>query len=291
MKTSFPILHRSENIDGLEIFYREAGPTDAPTIVLLHGFPSSSHMFRDLIAALKSEFHLIAPDYPGFGLSASPDADSFAYTFDSIAAIVSKLLEKKGLNRYFLYMQDYGGPVGLRIAVGHPDRVAGIIAQNANAYAEGVSELLAGAAMPFWKERTAATEAPLRGLLTLEGVKMQYLTGVIQPEKVSPAAWVHDLASLSRPGNDQVQLALLADYQNNLPLFERWQTYFRSQQPPTLIAWGRNDPFFTEAGALAYQRDLPKAEVHLLETGHFALEDHASEIAELTANFVRRHTP
>jgi pimeloyl-ACP methyl ester carboxylesterase len=285
MKTAY---HKIK-IDGLDIFYREAGPKDAPTIVLLHGFPSSSHMFRDLIAKLQNDFHLIAPDYPGFGYSDSPSVGAFDYTFDNIADIVAKLLAAKNCERYWLFMQDYGGPVGLRLAAAHPERVAGLLVQNANAYMDGVSEMLAAAAMPFWQNRTAATEAPLRGLVTLDGVKMQYLTGVKDAARISPDAWTHDLVSLGRTGNVEAQLALLYNYQSNVPKFAEWQAYFRQHQPPTLITWGKNDPFFTEAGARAYLKDLPKAELHLLDTGHFALEDHTDEIARHMQNFIHKN--
>ena len=281
--------HDKINIDGLDIFYREAGPKDAPTIVLLHGFPSSSHMFRDLIAELQNDFHLIAPDYPGFGYSDSPDAGKFDYTFDNLADIVAKLLAAKSCDRYWLFLQDYGGPVGFRLAAAHPERVAGLLVQNANAYMDGVSEMLASAAMPFWQNRSAATEAPLRGLVTPAGVKMQYLTGVKDPAVVNPDAWTHDLVSLSRPGNVEAQLTLLFNYQSNVPKFAEWQAYFRAHQPPTLITWGKNDPFFTEAGARAYLKDLPKAELHLLDTGHFALEDHSGEIAQHIHNFIHKN--
>ena len=281
--------HDKINIDGLDIFYREAGPKDAPTIVLLHGFPSSSHMFRDLIAELQNDFHLIAPDYPGFGYSDSPDAGKFDYTFDNLADIVAKLLAAKSCDRYWLFLQDYGGPVGFRLAAAHPERVAGLLVQNANAYMDGVSEMLASAAMPFWQNRSAATEAPLRGLVTPDGVKMQYLAGVKDPAVVNPDAWTHDLVSLSRPGNVEAQLTLLFNYQSNVPKFAEWQAYFRAHQPPTLITWGKNDPFFTEAGARAYLKDLPKAELHLLDTGHFALEDHSGEIAQHIHNFIHKN--
>lgn len=283
------VQHQTINIDGLDIFYREAGPKHAPTIVLLHGFPSSSHMFRDLIAELQNDFHLIAPDYPGFGYSDSPGVEAFDYTFDNLADIVGKFLAAKNVNRYWLYLQDYGGPVGLRLAAAHPERVAGLLVQNANAYMEGVSEMLASAAMPFWQNRGVATEAPLRGLVTPDGVKMQYLTGVKDPARVSPDAWTHDLVSLGRPGNTEAQLNLLFNYQGNVPKFPEWQAYFRAHQPPTLITWGKGDPFFTEAGARAYLKDLPKAELHLLDTGHFALEDHSNEIAQHIQDFLKRN--
>jgi len=238
---------------------------------------------------LQNDFHLIAPDYPGFGYSDSPGVGAFDYTFDNLADIVGKFLAAKNINRYWLFMQDYGGPVGFRLAAAHPERVAGLLVQNANAYLDGVSEMLASAAMPFWQSRNAGTEAPLRGLVALDGVKMQYLTGVKDPARVSPDAWTHDLISLGRPGNVEVQLALLFNYQNNVPKFAEWQAYFRQHQPPTLITWGKGDPFFTEAGARAYLKDLPKAELHLLDTGHFALEDHSGEIAQHIQNFIHRN--
>jgi pimeloyl-ACP methyl ester carboxylesterase len=281
--------YRTVTVDGLNIFYREAGSPDKQTIVLLHGFPTSSHMFRELIPALAADYHVIAPDYPGFGYSDSPTVDAFDYTFDNLAHIVGKLLEAKRRTRYWLYMQDYGGPVGLRLATAHPDRVAGLFVQNANAYMEGVSEMLASAAMPFWQGRNAATEAPLRGLVTLDGVKMQYITGVKDPSRISPDAWTHDLVSLGRPGNAEAQLALLFNYQSNVPRFAEWQAYFREHQPPTLITWGKGDPFFTEAGAWAYLKDLPKAELHLLDTGHFALEEDGDVIADFILNFLGRN--
>ena len=285
MKTAY---HKI-NIDGLDIFYREAGPKNAPTIVLLHGFPSSSHMFRDLISELRNDFHLIAPDYPGFGYSDSPSVSAFDYTFNNLADIVGKFLAAKNVNHYWLYLQDYGGPVGLRLAAAHPERVAGLLVQNANAYLDGVSEMLASAAMPFWQKRSAATEAPLRGLVTPDGVKMQYLTGVKDVARISPDAWTHDLVSLGRPDNTEAQLNLLFNYQTNVPKFAEWQAYLRVHQPPTLITWGKNDPFFTEAGARAYMKDLPKAELHLLDTGHFALEDHANEIARHIKTFIHNN--
>jgi pimeloyl-ACP methyl ester carboxylesterase len=281
--------HHKINLDGLDLFYREAGPKDAPTIVLLHGFPSSSHMFRDLIAELQNDFHLIAPDYPGFGYSDSPAVNAFDYTFDNLAYLVAQLLAAKNCDRYWLFMQDYGGPVGLRLAAANPARVAGLLVQNANSYMDGVSEMLASAAMPFWQNRSPATEAPLRGLVTPDGVKMQYLTGVTDPARISPDAWTHDLVSLGRPGNTEAQLALLFNYQSNVPKFPEWQAYFRAHQPPTLITWGKGDPFFTEAGARAYLKDLPKAELHLLDTGHFALEDHSDEIAQHIRNFIHKN--
>ena len=288
MKTKHFVKYQSANVGGINVFYREAGDPANPAIVLLHGFPSSSHMFRGLIEELKDEFYLIAPDYPGFGFSDAPNIGQFEYTFDNLSKVVTELLEAKGILHYWLYLQDYGGPIGFRIAAQNPERVAGLLIQNANAYMEGVSELLAGAAMPFWQNRNHDTEQPLRGLVALEGVKMQYLTGVKDTSRVSPDAWTHDLVALGRPGNHDVQLELLFNYQSNVPKFPQWQEYFRANQPKTLITWGKNDPFFTEAGARAYLQDIPKAELHLLDTGHFALEDQGGEIARLVQEFINR---
>jgi pimeloyl-ACP methyl ester carboxylesterase len=288
MKTKHSVKHQSANVGGINVFYREAGDPANPAIVLLHGFPSSSHMFQGLIEELKDEFYLIAPDYPGFGFSDAPNIAQFEYTFDNLSKVVTELLETKGVLHYWLYLQDYGGPIGFRIAAQNPERVAGLLIQNANAYMEGVSELLAGAAMPFWKNRNHDTEQPLRGLVTVEGVKMQYLTGVSDSSRVSPDTWTHDLVALGRPGNLDVQLELLFNYQSNVPKFPQWQEYFRANQPKTLITWGKNDPFFTEAGARAYLQDIPEAELHLLDTGHFALEDQGSEIARLVQEFINR---
>ena len=290
MKSSLSIQYNTTVIDGLNVFYREAGPKDAPTIVLLHGFPSSSHMYRDLIASLQNDFHLIAPDYPGFGYSDSPAVDKFDYTFDKLAEVMTRFLEAKGCKRYWLFMQDYGGPIGYRIASAHPGRVAGLLIQNANAYMDGVSEMFADTAKPFWQNRTPASEAPLRGMSTPEGVRWQYVTGVRDTSRLSPDAWAHDLISLSRPGNAEVQMALLHNYQSNVARYLEWQGYFRTHRPPTLITWGSGDPFFTVDGARAYLRDLPEAELHLLDTGHFALEDHTDEIAAHVRAFIRQHS-
>lgn len=267
-------------IKGQRLFYREAGPNTAPTLALLHGFPSSSHMFRDLIPRLADKFHVIAPDYPGFGYSDAPAADRFAYTFDNLAAFTEELLlGALGLQRFSIYVQDYGAPVGYRIANRHPEAIEGIVVQNGNAYAEGI-----GAAFepmkPFWKHRSAETEKPVRALLTRETTFFQYTHGVRDPARINPDAYTVDQLFLDRPGNDAIQLDLLHNYQSNLAHYEGWHAYFREHQPRMLIVWGKNDPFFTEDGARAYQRDLPKAELHFIDTGHFALEDSADFIAE-----------
>ena len=275
--------YQHATVRGLKMFYREAGSKSAPTIVLLHGFPSSSHMFRDLIPKLQDKFHLIAPDYIGFGYSDAPGVNEFEYTFDNLAAYVEELLfGVLGLKKFSIYVQDYGAPVGYRIAYKHQDAIEGIIVQNGNAYAEGIG---AGfdAMKPFWANRTAETEKPVRALLTKETTLFQYTHGVKDVNRISPDSYTVDQHFLDRPGNDAIQLNLLHNYQSNLPHYAEWQQFFRSKQPKTLIVWGKNDPFFTVEGAKAYLRDIPKAELHLLDTGHFALEDSSDLIAPLIA--------
>lgn len=267
-------------VKGQTIFYREAGKTSLPTIVLLHGFPSSSHMFRDLIPRLADRFHVVAPDYVGFGHSSAPSAESFAYTFDNLADHVQGLLDQLGVRDAIFYMQDYGGPVGLRLATAHPERVKGLIIQNANAYMEGVGKPVADVFLPLWQERNASTEAAARGFLKAETTRFQYTAGAREAEKLNPDAWVFDQTLLDRPGNDAIQLSLFVDYRHNVPLFESWQSYFRRQQPKTLIVWGEGDPLFVAAGAQAYKKDLPKAKLVWLKGGHFALEEHADVVAK-----------
>jgi pimeloyl-ACP methyl ester carboxylesterase len=268
------------NVQGLKLFYREAGSKASPTIVLLHGFPSSSHMFRDLIRQLADKFHVIAPDYVGFGYSDAPDAGTFNYTFDNLSAYVEELLfGVLGLKKFSIYVQDYGAPVGYRIASRHQDAIEGIVVQNGNAYAEGIG---AGfdSMKPFWANRNAETEKPVRELLKKETTIFQYTHGVKDVLRISPDSYTMDQLFLDRPGNDAIQLSLLHNYQSNLTLYEGWHEFFRSKQPKTLIVWGKNDPFFTVEGAQAYLRDIPKAELHLLDTGHFALEDSCEFIAQ-----------
>lgn len=281
--------YRTASVHGLDIYYREAGLPDRPTVLLLHGFPTSSHMFRELIPALAEDFHVIAPDYPGFGQSSAPDADKFAYTFDHLAEVMMAFLEKIGCTRFALFMQDYGAPVGFRIATRYPDWITALLVQNANAYIEGINMEAFAPVQPFWKNRTAETEAPVRGFLTAQTTKFQYTHGVRDVAAISPDTWLHDQALLDRPGNDRIQLALLHDYRNNPSRYAEWQDYLRKHQPPTLIAWGRNDPFFSEAGARAYLKDVPDAELHLLDTGHFALEEDGPLIAELIRDFLHNH--
>jgi pimeloyl-ACP methyl ester carboxylesterase len=282
------IAYRTRNVDGLSIFYREAGPTDAPAIVLLHGFPSSSHMFRDLIPALAGTFHLVAPDYPGFGYSASPSADEFSYRFDHLAEIVEHFLQALGLQRFSLYMQDYGAPIGFRIATRHPEWIQALIVQNGNAYEEGISAAFEPL-KPFWAGRNAMTEMAARTLLQSQTTIFQYTHGVRHLEMISPDAWTVDQVFLDRPGNDLIQLDLLHDYSSNLQRYPEWHAYFRQFQPPTLVVWGKNDPFFTVEGASAYQRDLKTLELHLLDTGHFALEEDSAVIAEHIRRFLTTH--
>jgi pimeloyl-ACP methyl ester carboxylesterase len=277
--------YKTATVRGLKHFYREAGPTGAPTIVLLHGFPSSSHMFRDLIPMLSDKFHIIAPDYVGFGYSDMPTVDKFEYTFDNLAAHVEELLlSKLGLKKFSIYMQDYGAPVGFRIASKNPGFIDGIIAQNGNAYLEGIGPGF-DAIKPLWKNRNAETEAAAKALLKLETTKFQYVNGVADESKISPDAYYFDQMFLDRPGNDAIQVNLLHNYQTNLPLYDGWHAYFKKYQPRMLITWGTNDVFFPVPGAKAYLRDLPKAELHLIETGHFALEDNCAFIAERIRKF------
>jgi pimeloyl-ACP methyl ester carboxylesterase len=273
-------------VDGLKLFYREAGSKDSPTIVLLHGFPSSSHMFRDLIPQLAEKFHVIAPDYVGFGYSDAPDTTKFNYTFDNLASHIEKFLfGALGLKNFSIYVQDYGAPVGYRIASRHPNAVEAIVVQNGNAYVEGI-----GAAFdpmkPFWANRNEVTEKPVRGLLTKETTIFQYTHGVKDVSLISPDSYTVDQLFLDRPGNDAIQLDLLHNYQSNLTLYDGWHEYFRSKQPKMLIVWGKNDPFFTVEGAQAYLRDIPKAELHFLDTGHFALEDSCDFIAQRITQFL-----
>jgi pimeloyl-ACP methyl ester carboxylesterase len=279
-------LYKTLEVEGLEIFYREAGSKDAPTILLLHGFPTSSHMFRNLIPALADRFHVVAPDYPGFGNSAMPTVDEFDYTFDHIAEILDGFIEQLGLKKYSLYLFDYGAPVGYRIATKHPDRVEALIVQNGNAYDEGLREFW-DPIKAYWKEKTQENADVLRNnLLALEATKWQYTNGVLHPEAIAPDNWFHDQFLMDRPGNKEIQLQLFYDYGSNPPLYPKWQAYFREYQPPTLIAWGKNDYIFPAEGAYPYQRDLKHIEFHLLDTGHFALEEDGDLIAGLIRDFL-----
>ncbi len=281
------VYYRSTTIDDLEVFYREAGSRENPTILLLHGFPTCSHMFRDLMPALADAYHLVAPDYPGFGYSSMPALDEFDYTFDRLAEIVEALTEKLNLNSYSIYLMDYGAPVGYRLAVKHPERVQALIVQNGNAYDEGLREFW-DPIKKYWADKTAENADALRGLFTLDATKWQYLTGVRDSATISPDTWAHVQPLLDRPGNSEIQLALFYDYGSNPPLYPAWQEYFRTHQPPTLIVWGENDPIFPGEGAHPYKRDLENLEFHLLNTGHFALEEDGQVMAELMRSFLDR---
>ena len=280
--------YRTVNIQGVDLFYREAGPEGAPVVLLLHGFPTSSQMFRELIPRLSDRYRVIAPDYPGYGFSASPPREQFAYTFDRYAELVDQLLERLGAGRYALYVMDYGAPVGFRIAAAHPDRVTALIIQNGNAYEEGLGAFW-DPIRAYWKTGAGPEREGIRWLTTIKATKWQYTNGVRDTSLVSPDAWTLDQALLDRPGNAEIQLDLFYDYRNNLPHYPEWQAYFRKARPPTLIVWGKNDEIFPAAGATPYQRDLPRAEIHLLDTGHFALETHGAEMARLIRDFLGRN--
>jgi pimeloyl-ACP methyl ester carboxylesterase len=283
---SAQVFHRTVKIDGLDIFYREAGPKHASTVLLLHGFPTSSHMFRNLIPALADKYHVVAPDYPGYGNSSMPTVDEFEYTFDNLASIVEKFTQKVGLKTYSIYLMDYGAPVGFRLAAKHPERVETLIIQNGNAYDEGIDNEFWKPIKSYWKNRTTTQGDTLRSLLTLEATKWQYTHGVRNVDTISPDTWGHVQPLLDRPGNQEVQLALFHSYGSNPPLYPKWQAYLRKHQPPTLIVWGKNDAIFPAAGAFPYKRDLNNLEFHLLDTGHFALEEDGATIARLIRNFL-----
>jgi pimeloyl-ACP methyl ester carboxylesterase len=272
-------------VDGLNIAYREAGDPKNPKLVLLHGFPSSSHQYRDLIRELADTFHVIAPDYPGFGLSDTPDPATFPYTFDRLADVVERFLVLKGFERYGLYVQDYGGPVGFRLVGRKPEALAWLIVQNSNAYEVGFTAAWDGLRNALWKNRSPETEAPLVGFLARDTVKTIYLHGAQQPELVSPDAWESDIAFLGRPNATRLHLDLFYDYRTNVPLYPAWQRFMRERQPETIIFWGQDDLFFTREGGDAYLSDLPSAEMHRLEAGHFATEDHLEYIARHIKRF------
>ncbi|MFJ8009070.1 alpha/beta fold hydrolase [Streptomyces fagopyri] len=280
--------HRTATVSGLEVFYREAGDPQAPTLVLLHGFPTSSHMFRRLIPALADRYHVVAPDHIGFGQSAMPSPQDFPYTFEALTQVTSDLLDQLGVDRFAMYVQDYGAPIGWRLALRTPDRVTAIVTQNGNAYVEGFVK-------PFWDGVFAyaeapgpETEGPMRGALTPEITRWQYVNGVADPSLVSPDNWVHDQALLDRPGNDEIQLKLFRDYPTNVDLYPKVHQYFRDSQVPVLAVWGANDEIFGPAGAEAFRQDLPQAEIHLLESGHFALESHLENITQYIRDFLGR---
>ncbi len=278
--------HRAE-VDGVGIFYREAGPKDAPTIVLLHGYPSSSRMFDPLIPLLADRYHLIAPDYPGFGQSDAPPPSRYAYTFDHLAETTNALLEQLKIDRYVFYLQDYGGPVGFRIMVAHPERARALVIQNANAYTEGLGVKWAGIAA-YWEDRAAHPEQ-VDAFTSLEGTKQRHIAGSPNPERYNPDTWCDEYAFLSREGEREIQADLLYDYRTNVASYPAWQAWLRQHKPPTLVVWGRYDPSFIAPGAEAYKRDLPETELHLLDAGHFALDEKVDEIARLMTGFLERH--
>lgn len=286
------VRYRTVEIDGITLFYREAGPADAPVVVLLHGFPASSFMYRDLIELLAGRFHVIAPDYPGFGYSGAPPVQAFSYTFDHLADIIEKFTDRLGLDKYALYMQDFGGPVGFRLASRHPERVSSLIVQNANAYEEGLPDSFWKPARTLWQDPSQTNFDKIReAAMSDQAFEWNYTHGVKEPARVNPDSWVLQRTLVNRPGNKDIMLALLYDYRTNLGQYARWHEYFRKHQPPILIVWGKNDIIFPAEGARAYLRDLPRAELHLLDTGHFALEDKGDEIARLMLDFFDRKLP
>ena len=283
------VAYRTVKVAGLDIFYREAGPKDAPVVLLPHGFPTSSHMFRNLMVALGDEFRLIAPDYPGFGNSSMPAVNEFEYTFENLTNVIEQFTEQLGLKKYSLYAQDYGGPVSFRLAVKHPERVQALIVQNGNAYDEGIANDFWKPIKAYWKQKNPESERYIRNVFSPEGTKFQYVNGVRDITAISPDNWNIDQPLLDRTGNAEIQLALFYSYGSNPPLYPTWQAYFREYQPPTLILWGKNDVIFPAAGAEPYKRDLKNLEFHLLDTGHFALEEDGAIMAHLMRNFLRKN--
>ncbi|GHF09608.1 hydrolase [Streptomyces spiralis] len=280
--------HRTVEIDGLNVFYREAGPSEAPVVLLLHGFPTSSHMFRNLIPALADRYHVIAPDHIGFGQSSMPALGEFPYTFDALADVTESFLAQVGVDKFAMYVQDYGAPIGWRLALRKPDRVTAVITQNGNAYEDGFVRAFWDGLFAYAEAQGPDTEPTVRGALTLDSTRWQYENGVADPSLVSPDTWTHDQALLDRPGNDEIQLQLFRDYPTNVDLYPKVHEYFRSSQVPLLAVWGQGDEIFGPDGARAFQRDLPEAEIHLLESGHFALESHLDAITGYIRGFLGR---
>ena len=283
--TSTKVHYNTARIGDLDIFYRDAGPKDAPVLLLLHGFPTSSNMFRQLIPRLASSFRLIAPDYPGYGQSSTPDRQDFAYTFANMADHVDQLLDQLKIRKYALYVMDYGAPIGYRLALLHPERISGLVIQNGNAYEEGLLKFW-DPIKQYWRDPTQENRRALTFLVTPEATKWQYQNGVADPSLLDPTTWTLDQALLDRPGNGEIQLDLILDYGTNVPLYPEFQAFFRQYQPPTLVMWGKNDLIFPPEGAHPYKRDLPQAEIHLLDTGHFALETHGEEIGDRIEAFL-----
>lgn len=281
--------HRTVEIDGVEVFYREAGPADVPHVLLLHGFPTSSHMYRNLIPRLADRYHVVAPDYPGYGASQMPSREEFEYSFDNMATVIGKLADRIGLDSYAIYLQDYGAPIGLRLASAQPERVTALVVQNGNAYDEGIDNPFWEPVKAYWAEPTHEKREALRGLLSRDATIWQYTHGVRDISTISPDNWNIDQPLLDRPGNQEIQLDMFLSYGSNPPLYSKWQAYFRKCQPPTLIVWGKNDQIFPAAGAHPYRRDLKDVELHLLDTGHFALEEDGALIADRMLAFLDEH--
>ncbi|MBY8339358.1 alpha/beta hydrolase [Streptomyces spinosirectus] len=280
--------HRTVTVNGLDVFYREAGDPQAPALVLLHGFPTSSHMFRHLIPALADRYHVIAPDHIGFGQSAMPGVREFPYSFDALTEVTAGLLEQLGVGRFAMYVQDYGAPIGWRLAVQDPERITAIITQNGNGYEEGFVKTFWAGVFAYTTNPGPDTEAAMRGALTLQSTRWQYVNGVADPSLVSPDNWLHDQALLDRPGNDEIQLKLFRDYPTNVDLYPRLHQYFRDSRVPLLAVWGAGDEIFGPAGAEAFRQDLPDAEIHLIDSGHFALESHLATITGHIRDFLGR---
>ena len=285
---NYPVRYKTIHLNELDIFYREAGPQNAPTLLLLHGFPTSSNMFRNLIPRLATSFHVVAPDYPGFGQSSMPSHQDFAYTFENLTNVVEQLVEKLGLTNYSLYVMDYGAPVGYRLALRRPDRVRALIVQNGNAYDEGLLEFW-DPIKKYWNDPTTENREAVRFLVDPKSTRWQYENGVADRTLLDPTTWTLDQVGLDRPGNAEIQLDLFYDYRTNVPLYPEFQAFFRKYQPPTLIVWGKNDFIFPPEGAAPYARDLRNVETHLLDTGHFALETHGEEITSRIEEFLRQH--
>lgn len=290
-QNSDQISYQTKSIDGVDVFFREAGSKKNPTIVLLHGFPSSSHMFRNLIPKLAKDYHVIAPDYPGFGYSGNPDHLEYAYTFDHFAEVIDKLLLTLGIDKYAIYVFDYGAPVGFRLFMKHPEKITAIITQNGNAYEEGLGKFWEPI-QAYWKTHAEKEREAIRWLTSSKATRWQYENGVRKEDlsKVSPDGFQHDQSLLDRPGNSEIQLDLFYDYRTNLPLYPKWQEAFRKYKPALLAVWGKNDEIFVAPGAEAFRKDLPDAEIHFVDTGHFAIETHGSEIAELILDFLTHVT-
>lgn len=287
VSTSTTLTYRTVEVGGVGIFYREAGPRDAPTILLLHGFPSSSRMYDTLMPLLADRYHVVAPDYPGFGHSDAPSPDAFAYTFDHLAEVIEGFVEALELDRYVLLQQDYGGPIGMRLAARHPERVRAIVVQNAVAHEEGLGPLWE-ARKAFWTDRAAHEQKVISAFTSLEGARQRHIGSSPRPERYNPDTWIDEAAMLTRPGQTRIQAELFYDYRSNVAAYPDWQAWLRRHSPPLLVVWGRYDPSFTVAGAHAYARDVPDAEIHILDAGHFALDEKLDEIAALIRDFLGR---